>query len=48
VEIELTPEPDADVAEAVAEAVDRALAGAGDPGPWWRAGIRENLQPDVP
>jgi hypothetical protein len=55
VEIELTPEPDTDVAEAVAEAVARALAGdsaAGfdggfDPGPWWRAGIRENVEPDA-
>ena len=47
-EIELTPEPDAHVADAVAEAVARALAEDGDPGEWWRAGLRENLEPDAP
>jgi len=49
VEIELSPEPgDPVVADAVAEAVARALAEDGDPGPWWRAGLRENLEQDLP
>ncbi len=51
-EIELTPEPEAEIADAVAAAVDRALrsetATASDPGPWWRAGIRESLQAGGP
>jgi hypothetical protein len=48
VEIELTPEPPEAVAEAVVEAVARALAADGDPGAWWRAGLEENLEAELP
>jgi hypothetical protein len=48
VEIELRPEPDAEIAEAVAEAVARAVAEDGDPGAWWREGLEENLEQDLP
>lgn len=45
-EIELTPEPPDEVGEAVAAALARALAEDGDPGPWWRQGLEENLEPE--
>jgi hypothetical protein len=48
VEIELSPQPDVEVAEAVVAAVSRALAEDGDPGAWWRAGLEENLEQDLP
>ncbi len=47
-EIELTPELPAEIEEAVAEAVERTLLGGVDPGPWWRAGVLENVDPDSP
>ncbi len=47
-EIELTPELPDEIEEAVAEAVERALQDGADPGPWWRAGVHENVEPDLP
>jgi hypothetical protein len=46
VEIELTPEPPDELAEAVAATLTRALAADGDPGPWWRRGLEESLEPE--
>jgi hypothetical protein len=47
-EIELTPELPDDIAEAVTAAVARALVADGDPGAWWREGLEENLEPELP
>jgi hypothetical protein len=47
-EIELSPEPEPETVEAVLAAVARALAADGEPGPWWRAGLQENLEPEPP
>lgn len=47
-EIELTPEPPDELAEAVTAAVARALAADGDPGAWWREGVEENLEQELP
>jgi hypothetical protein len=47
-EIELTPEPPDEIAGAVTAAVARALAADGDPGAWWREGVEENLEQELP
>ena len=47
-EVELSPEPEDEVAKVVVAAVSRALAENGDPGAWWRAGLEENLEQDQP
>jgi hypothetical protein len=48
VEIELTPDPPDEVAEAVVAALVRALDADGGPGLWWRQGLEENLEPESP
>jgi hypothetical protein len=43
VDVELEPEPEAEVRAAVERALAQ-LDDARDPGPWWRAGVRENTR----
>jgi hypothetical protein len=40
-EVELTPEQPPEVAEQVVAALEPA---AGDPDPWWQAGLEEQLE----
>jgi hypothetical protein len=47
-DVELSPEPSEEIAGALVAAIERALAGDGEPGPWWRAGLEENLASEVP
>ncbi len=44
--LELIPEPDDEIADAVAAAVADALARDADPGPWWHEGLAESLEPE--
>jgi hypothetical protein len=46
VELEIRPEPSPEEREAIAAALEAALAGGTgglDLGPWWKAGLREEL-----
>ena len=47
-EIELTPEPPDEIADAVAAAVARTLAADAEPSAWWREGLEENLESELP
>ncbi len=43
-EVRITPEPTPEERAAILAALELVRAAeSGDPGPWWRAGLRENL-----
>ena len=41
--VEIRPEPPEDVREALARAVERALADSAAPSEWWLSGLRESV-----